>query len=66
MIRQFLKYCIVGGSGVVINLGATYLLTERMGMWYILSNCVGISIAMVTNFLLNKYWTFKPEANNGM
>jgi len=58
-VKQFVKYCAVGATGVVINLGFTYYLTESLNIWYMASNAVGIGVAVVTNFALNKWWTFK-------
>jgi len=56
---QFIKFAIIGGIGVVINLGITYCFTEYFGVYYMISNCLGIIVAMSCNFVGNKVWTFK-------
>lgn len=58
-IAQFIKFCVVGGIGVVVNLGITYCFTEFFGIWYMASNFIGICFAVVSNFIGNKWWTFK-------
>lgn len=58
---QFVKFSIVGGIGVLINLGLTYALTQFFGLWYLYSNMIGIACAVVSNFAGNKFWTFQEE-----
>jgi len=36
-VAQTIKYFMVGGTGVVVNLGLLYFLTDFIGIWYILS-----------------------------
>ena len=57
--KDALKYYLVGASGIVVNLGILYGLTEFAGLWYLLSSSIAIYISITTNFLLNKTWTFK-------
>ena len=57
--RHAFKYYLVGASGVIVNLGILYALTEFAGLWYLLSSSLAIYTSITTNFLLNKAWTFK-------
>jgi dolichol-phosphate mannosyltransferase len=59
VIKQFIQFAIIGGIGVFINLGITWALTEKLGIYYLISNFLGICVAMVCNFMGNKFWTFK-------
>jgi putative flippase GtrA len=59
---QFIKFCIVGSIGGIIHLGLLYWLTEFFGIWYMVSASIGFTVAVVHNFILNKYWTFKNRA----
>ena len=52
------KYYAVGASGVLVNLGLLYYLTEYVGLWYFLSYALAISVSITSNFVLNKFWTF--------
>ena len=57
--RHAFKYYLVGASGIVVNLGILYALTEFGGLWYLLSSSIAIYVSITTNFFLNKIWTFK-------
>ncbi len=56
-------FCIVGLIGVAVNLAAVYLLTEA-GVYYLVSGAIAIELSLLTNFFLNRSWTFKAEAQN--
>ena len=60
-MAQTIKYFLVGGIGVGINLGLLYILTDFLGIWYILSQGIAIAISITNNFFLHRYWTFKNE-----
>ena len=58
---QGAQYALVGLSGVFVNYGVTgFLVLFILGVnFYILANTIGIAASICSNFLLNKYWTFK-------
>ncbi len=58
------KYYTVGASGVLVNLGFLYFLTEFVGLWYFLSYVIAISVSITSNFALNKFWTFRDAINS--
>ena len=60
-MAQTIKYFLVGGIGVGVNLGLLYVLTDFLGIWYILSQGIAIAISITNNFFLHRYWTFKNE-----
>lgn len=57
--KHAFKYYLVGASGILVNLGILFVLTEYVGVWYLLSSSIAIYVSITTNFLLNKAWTFK-------
>lgn len=57
-VKHAAKYYAVGASGVLVNLGLLYYLTEYVGLWYFLSYVLAISVSITSNFVLNKFWTF--------
>lgn len=59
--KHAIKYYIVGASGILVNLGLLYALTEFVGIWYILSYVIAISVSITTNFIFNKLWTFSDS-----
>ena len=58
------KYYAVGASGILVNLGLLYYLTEYVGLWYFLSYSLGISVSITSNFILNKFWTFRDSIDS--
>ncbi len=56
--RQFVKYCFVGASGVVLNMIVYTILVSVADLHYLAGATISFSIAVTNNFLLNKYWTF--------
>jgi dolichol-phosphate mannosyltransferase len=59
--KQTFKFYLVGGLGVIVNLGLLYFLTDVIGVWYILSQGMAIAVSITTNFTLHKFWTYKKE-----
>jgi len=57
--KHVFMYYVVGGIGVLVNLGILYTLKEYVGLWYLASSAIAIYVSMTTNFILNKSWTFK-------
>ncbi len=57
--KQFVKFCLVGGTAALINFGILYWLVEFFGVWYVAANFCGGVISAIFNFLSNKFWTFR-------
>jgi len=56
---EFLKFCLVGSSGIFVNLGVYSFGIYALRIHYLVSSIGAQTVAMTTNFLLNKYFTFK-------
>ncbi|RLG06344.1 hypothetical protein DRO47_02465 [Candidatus Bathyarchaeota archaeon] len=54
----FLKFGIVGASGVVVNYGIAYL-GYIAGLSDIISLAIGVEAAILNNFTWNDLWTFR-------
>lgn len=61
VIWTFLKFCMVGGSGVVVDFGITYLCKEIIKLNKYIANSIGFIVAATTNYLLNRIWTFNSN-----
>ncbi|MCK9466698.1 MAG: glycosyltransferase family 2 protein [Thiopseudomonas sp.] len=59
--KRFIKFCLVGGSGVLVNTGLLWLFTEKAGLFYALSSVIAIETSIITNYLLNHLFTFKDR-----
>lgn len=60
-LQRFVKYCLVGATGVLVNMGVLALLA-RTGMAYLQAGAVAAETAIGTNFLLNEFWSFADRA----
>jgi dolichol-phosphate mannosyltransferase len=56
-----IKFGIVGLSGILVNEGALVYLKEYTGYPLPVSGFIAIELSIVSNFLLNDFWTFKHE-----
>lgn len=56
--RRFVKFAIVGASGVPVTLLANYLLHAVLRLPLPVSTALAVEIAIVTNFIGNNAWTF--------
>jgi len=56
------KFALVGLSGVFVNEGLLWVLTEIAGLYYLISSAIGIELSIITNFILNDKWTFSDRA----
>ena len=63
--HRFLKFCAVGAVGAVLNLAVLYSLTE-LGVFYLISGLLGIEAGLLSNFFLNRSWTFKDRQGRGL
>ena len=55
----FLKFCISGLTGVLINFSSTYLFKDMFFWNKYLSNSLAMFIALIINFIMNRLWTFE-------
>lgn len=59
LLLKFLKFGVVGFSGVFVNFGVTYVCKEWLKWNKYLSNILGFVLAATTNYFLNRLWTFQ-------
>jgi putative flippase GtrA len=62
---RFIKFCVVGLSGVLVNLALLALLADVAGLHTNLAAVVAIEISINTNFLINEFWTFRDRRESG-
>ena len=62
LIIKFIKFCIVGFSGLLIDFTITYIFKEKLKIHKYISNSLGFIIAVCTNYYLNRIWTFDSNS----
>jgi dolichol-phosphate mannosyltransferase len=60
----FFKFCVVGASGVLVDMGLLYVLSDprMLGLGLTRSKIVAAETAIVSNFVLNDLWTFRQSS----
>jgi len=60
-LLKFLKFGIVGFSGVFVDFGITFVTKEWLKVPKYLANAIGFSVAASSNYFLNRIWTFQSH-----
>ncbi len=60
-VFKFLKFGIVGLSGLVVDFGITWLCKEILKIQKYIANAIGFTMAASSNYLLNRIWTFQSQ-----
>lgn len=58
---RFVKYVSITSIGVIINLATLYILTQYMGIFYVLSSFIGILVAYAWNLMINRRVTWRKN-----
>lgn len=59
-IKQFALFVLVGGLGMLVNMGVTYAGVNYLHLWYLWSFCLAALIGWTAIFVGNALFTF-PE-----
>jgi len=62
---RLVKFGIVGASGVVVNMGALYLLTDLAKIPYFVASVIAIELSIISNFTVNLLWTWSDRSAEG-
>jgi len=52
------RFCLVGGTGIVINTAVLYLLSRGLGLPLPVSSAIAVELAIISNYMLNDRFTF--------
>ncbi len=63
--RSFLKFNVVGLSGVLVNEGI-FILLRSLGTYYLYASTIAIEVSIISNFFLNDLWTFKDRRSGSI
>ena len=55
---QLIKFCVVGGSGYVVNLAVFTLAFEVGNLHHLVAATLAFAVAVLNNFWCNRHWTF--------
>ncbi len=58
---KFLKFGAVGFSGVFVDFGVTWICREKIRLNQYVANSTGFMFAVISNYTLNRIWTFQSQ-----
>ena len=62
LIKKAGRFYLVGASGLLVNYGSSvHIGNELLNMYYLHATVLGIGLSVLSNFLLNKLWTFDDK-----
>lgn len=61
LILKFLKFGLVGASGMVVDFGVLILMRDVAGLPDLWANTISFTVAATSNYFLNRIWTFRSK-----
>jgi len=61
LLTKFIKFGLVGASGLLVDFGITYILKEKVKIHQYLANAIGFTTAATTNYFFNRVYTFHSQ-----
>jgi len=65
-LLKFVKFSLVGFSGVFVDFGTTFICKEILKIQKYVANTCGFTLAATTNYFMNRIWTFHSTNPNIM
>ena len=62
--KQLVKFCVVGGSGYVVNLCVFYLCVATLDLHHLAAASAAFVVAVANNFWWNRRWTFRARGGH--
>lgn len=63
LLLQFFRYGFVGAAATIADWGALFILTEYIGIYYLISGVSAFLLGLSVNFFLSKKFVFSNEKN---
>ena len=63
ILLRFIRFGIVGASGMVVDFGVTWLCKEKLHWNKYISNSLGFILAATNNYVWNRLWTFQSTSH---
>jgi putative flippase GtrA len=63
-IIRFIKFGLVGFSGLIVDFGITWIFKEKLKINKYLANSIGFLFGVTNNYFLNRYFTFQNHNPN--
>ncbi len=61
LVNQIIKFGFVGGAAFLIDFGILFILTEFLGIHYLISGAISFSVSVIFNYVLSIKWVFDAK-----
>ena len=61
---QLVKFCLVGGSGYVVNLTVFAVCVTALDLHHLIAATAAFVVAVTNNFWWNRHWTFRARSGH--
>ena len=58
LLMQILKFGVVGGTAFIIDYGIFTILSQLLGVHYLIASIISFSISVIYNYILSIKWVF--------
>ena len=58
LLMQILKFGVVGGTSFLIDYGIFTILSQLLGIHYLIASIISFSISVIYNYILSIKWVF--------
>ena len=66
LVKQILKFTVVGGLAFLIDYGLLYVLTEFIGIHYLISSIISFTVSVIFNYIMSITWVFDVNKKQGV
>ncbi len=63
-LKRWVKFNVVGGGGMIVQLFLLALLTQGLQVHYLLATLLAVEGAILHNFVWHELWTWKDKRSN--
>jgi len=60
----FVRFLLVGGSGVLVNSATLFVLYQLLGLPLLWASAMAVELAIASNFIWNDRWTFQRTSRS--
>jgi putative flippase GtrA len=64
MFVRFLRFNVVGGIGILVQLAAVTLLVGVLGVHYLVATAIAVEMAVLHNFAWHERWTWRERVSS--
>lgn len=57
--KKFIRFSVSGGIATLVDVALLYILTEYVGIWYLISAVFSFMTGSITHFVISRHWVFK-------